>query len=790
MTSPTSSPEKHEIKINLPGLLRMLGTNIYSEPDVAVREMIQNAHDTCIVRKTEDRGFVSPRIDISFDKNQKTLTFSDNGAGMTGEELHKYLSTIGEGFTKMQRENLRNLGSQEALLLIGQFGIGLLSAFSIAAGVEVFTKSFRPGSTGFRWYCEGDIHYTVQQAEKHEAGTRLVLHLTDANLLLLDDERLRQAVKRYADFLSVPIFLKGNQVNSITPPWESSKEGKTDFSDYIRARYGLYSLATLPFEISEPLPLSGLLFVPMIPYELSRDFGELDIYISRMFIKDNDKDLLPHWARFIKGIINTPALMPTVSRNDVVKDENYQKIRAMLGDIILGYLSFLQEKSPETLKTVVNTYNNIIKARCVQDDDFFDRICDLVQVSTDIAPLSMKEYLKQSKDVIYYFSERGTGTQHKYLFAHKGLPVIDASWGMEEEFLEKYARRKSVKLERLETGSGAIFQFLESLDDKWKDLERQFKMQVKTEAKVVQFEPLTMPAVLVARPIEKNEREFERVDSVGAELGISSAQIRQMFEKIERQKTARESGDDTILHLNVGNTLMQQLRDMPRNETFKLAITAIYNNAQMFAHHYVSPQNAEIIFQTNNAAISTMIGNSLAINDIQTLNARMEIELNELKRKMPQIRLNAYRSCFFAYPFKEPFHSLKSKLTELLGKKHGIKLNASQEVRDHSVVESIKRQIAESHFGIADISENNPNVMWELGVMIGFGKPAILLKNKEDTTETPFDILGNYRFVYQVVNDPNSDVTEYALLERNLDNALTFIMENYPELEHAEKKHH
>ncbi|MDM8525802.1 ATP-binding protein [Desulfococcaceae bacterium HSG8] len=266
-TDKNPASEQHEIKINLPGLLQMLGSNIYAEPDVAVREMIQNAHDTCIIRKTKDKGFTSPRIDISYDKYQKTLTFADNGTGMTKTELHDYLSTIGEGFTRLEKDKLRGAGAQEALLLIGQFGIGLLSAFSVADSAEVLTRSYLPDSPGFKWHCKGDIHYTVEPTDKSEIGTRLVLHLTDGNLLLLDDDRLRKAVKRYADFLSVPICLNGSQVNSGNPPWEQNGEEQTDFSDYIRARYGLYPLATLPFDIPEPLPLSGLLFVPIFPYE-------------------------------------------------------------------------------------------------------------------------------------------------------------------------------------------------------------------------------------------------------------------------------------------------------------------------------------------------------------------------------------------------------------------------------------------------------------------------------------------------------------------------------------------
>jgi molecular chaperone HtpG len=142
--------QQHEIKINLPGLLKVLGSNIYAEPDVAVRELIQNAHDTCILRHQQEPG-MDPRIDMTFDKPARTLTFEDNGRGMTERELHDYLSTIGQGFTKIERERLREAQAQEALLLIGQFGIGLLSAFSVADTVEVYTRSCEPGALAFRW---------------------------------------------------------------------------------------------------------------------------------------------------------------------------------------------------------------------------------------------------------------------------------------------------------------------------------------------------------------------------------------------------------------------------------------------------------------------------------------------------------------------------------------------------------------------------------------------------------------------------------------------------------------
>jgi hypothetical protein len=521
---------------------------------------------------------------------------------------------------------------------------------------------------------------------------------------------------------------------------------------------------------------------------LTRDFGEVDIYVSRMFIKANDKELLPHWARFIKGVINTPALLPTVSRNELVRDEKYETVRAMLGDIILGYLAYLQEKSPETLTMVVGAYNNTIKARSVEDDTFFDRVCDLVRVSTDSGVMSMQEYLAKSEGTIYYFAERGTATQHKLLFAHKGLPVIDASWGMEEEFLEKYAERKSVKLERLEAGSGIIFKELENVDEQWQDLERQFKLQLKKDAKAVAFDPTSVPAVLVARPIEREDRELEQITAIGQNLGISSAQIRQMFGKMAQSKLSRAAGEDTILQLNTTNPLMQQLRDMNRNETFRLAITAIFNNAMMFAHHYVSPENAEVIFSTNNAAISSMIANSRALEETQAANAKMEIELNALRSKLPQIKLSEHRTCFLAFDYhiEENFELMRQIQQFFREQDLGIEIFAPVRAMDDlNILKDLHRQLQTVHFGMAEISQNNLNVLYEAGLLHGMGKPLILLKDQASTAQVPFDIFSDYRIEYQIAKRVGQ--TKFIWLDEELDKAMKTVFKMLPELERVAK---
>ncbi|VFM98673.1 MAG: Molecular chaperone, HSP90 family [Candidatus Kentron sp. G] len=793
---------QHTISINLPGLLRMLGENIYAEPDAAIREMIQNAHDTCIIRGNRDPGAPAPPIHVSFGRGQRTITIADNGAGMTEAELHKNLATIGESFTRLQREELKEKDAREAALLIGQFGIGLLSAFSISKRVEVVTCSYQ-GDGAFRWVCEGDIHYTVEPldetppdktASKPDPGTRITLHLLDTKLELLDDARLGQAIKKYADFLSIPIFLNGNQANVCTPPWEKDGDelSEASLSGYIQQRWGLYPLALLPFDTGTdqrhleggaPGPrVSGLLFVPAISFELAQDFGELDIYVSRMFIEANDKDLLPGWARFVKGVIDTPDLTPTLSRGELILDANYQRLRELLGEIIIAWLDHLQERDPERLKLLVGAYNNTIKARALEDDGFFDRICHLARVETDRGHTTIAEYLKSSGNILYYFAERGSGTQHKVLFAHKGLPVIDASWGVEEEFLEKYAERKGCKIERLTAGAGTIFTVPETLDDKWRALERDFHHETKMEARAVAFDPQTVPAVLMARPLEKDDKRLAELDGIGAELGIRADTIKRMFGKMAKSKQGRlTSGDDTLVHLNIKNPLMARLRDMPHNETRRLAVLCIYNNAHLFANHYVTPENAERIFASNNQAFSAMITTAQDLARAEEENARIGMERDELKRKAPDIRLTEHRSCFFAFDYniEDNFRLLEWIQNYFLTTGLGIEVIAPvSKMPDLNIYRSLHRQLKEVHFGIAEISTNNHNVLYEAGLLHGLGKPLILLQREDSEDPVPFDILNDFRGRYTVLKRGHE--VEFTWLRQDLDKAMNTVRQMLP----------
>jgi len=180
----TSRPEAHQeiypIHLHVPGVLRLLSEHLYSNPQTALRELIQNAHDSCVRRVTEDRYLPSdyePRIDISLDPSVKQLTISDNGAGLTREEIHQYLSTVGRGYSSKLRERLESGDHQGAADLIGQFGLGLLAAFLVAERMVIKTRSYQPGAESCHWESAGDANYALRPAEGSAVGMSLTLQL-------------------------------------------------------------------------------------------------------------------------------------------------------------------------------------------------------------------------------------------------------------------------------------------------------------------------------------------------------------------------------------------------------------------------------------------------------------------------------------------------------------------------------------------------------------------------------------------------------------------------------------
>jgi molecular chaperone HtpG len=609
----------HDLKFNLPGLLTLLGTNIYSDSRVCIREMIQNAHDSCIRRMAEDPAFEAAEIRVASDRQQSSISFQDNGSGLTEDEIHNYLSTIGRGYTSELRHILEKGNRRQAEQLIGQFGLGLLSAFAIADRIEIVTRSHKDGSPTLHWECRGDAVYTVAEIEPSEPGTTVTIHVQGKHAAILEEQRLRETIKQYADLLEIPIFLGSGRtpVNAMGAPWRHDATD-AEYAAYIGGRFDIPALEVIPLRVDGEVTIQGALYIPKTSVVSIREYGEVDIYVRGMFIKENDRGLLPRWARFVRGIVDTPALMPTVSRDAIIVDDDYHLVREKLGEVILAHLEHLARTDPRQLRSVVVSHNTLIKAWAVEDDPFFDRVAELVEFDTDVGKLTIPAYLNRSNEPskIFYFKEAGSGTQQKVLFGAKDVPVVDASYGAEEAFLLKYAARHAqVTAERLDAEAGFIFEAVPA-DRQWDSLADIYNSAHSIEARVMAFDPVELPAVIVRK--RNSDTTEDLLDSILTAEGVSE-KIKLALSTLREQRDRLSNGmvtRGTVLYLNAHNSVIQMLRDIdPNSDVLNVALIVLYNNAVLFGQHAITAENAMIMCKSNNRAVELMIGQALELQN-------------------------------------------------------------------------------------------------------------------------------------------------------------------------------
>jgi molecular chaperone HtpG len=590
--------------LHVPGILRLLSEHLYANPQAALRELIQNAHDSCQRRRVEDPSAgpdYEPRIDIHVDADRRALTLSDNGSGLTVSEIRDYLATIGRGYTSELQRRLAVGNSGEASIFVGQFGLGLLSAFIVADRVELLTRSYQPGETGWRWESAGGETYTLAPADRPEVGTTLTLHLRLEGEFLLNEALAREIVRRYADFLRVPITVNGAVANTLDAPWHRDA-GLSAYRAYLAERFGAHNpLSVIPLHrhverIRLPdgsqdeviTPLGGVLFVPPASMLSVGEYGDLHVYVRRMFVTDEERGLLPGWARFVRGVVDSPALSPTASREQVRRDEGFYAVQRALEVQLLDHFRRLARDEPEVWGGIVLAHNDLIKAWALESPALFDAVCNLVTFETSRGRLPLPEILAAGDGMIYLFTEGGGSTIEKMLYEARGLVVVDASRFAEEAFLEACVRANpGIELSYLEPGADVLF---EPVDDtvRWEPLARYFADQ-GIPMRVVGFEPAEVPALLVHPPSAGRARDAQDALDSGAVRGAVAGLIRDYLAR--EGASSRSAG---VLHLNARNGLLRRLRDVPpASGAFSAALEIVYQTARVLSGRALTPRDVQ-----------------------------------------------------------------------------------------------------------------------------------------------------------------------------------------------------
>lgn len=619
---------QHKMQMKLDGIVSILAENLYTNPDIFIRELIQNGHDALVKRCLLDKNFTEDhaRIDIVINVQNQTLSISDNGAGLTKNEIHTYLSTVGNSDKNIfgNDRSGNRLRSQ-----IGQFGIGLLSTFIVAHKVVVETRHV--DNSCWLWENRGDGYYTLESGKQTNIGTVITLHLKNESSRYLNIEYIRRLIIQYADILGIPIYLQQetNSVTSVDAPWHNS-ERSTDKDwqkfwtthleavqpvEYIRLNE-TFSYIDSKTNNEQKGHVSGLLAITDEQLPGINAMAEVEVYVQRMMINKSIHGILPPWATFIAGIVECDCLRPNAARDNIMSDGHLQGLQVCLGRKIISHLKELAVSNHEKMTNIMNWHAFQIIAMCNKEDqvDFLSQISDMVNLETNKGPTNLGRYLehattdKDGKKRIFYNNGYEDKSFYMNLINNSGHQVIDAGSGIVFTFLERYAAlyTDKVNLCPINTLKDEIFRQVSEEEEVFfaplVELTRQV-LPISSEVVLCNFNPTSLPLLVVNPQLTKEEIELHTY----GENPATPSYLKHLI-----QKDQQKQKNHFILYINTKNKLIQKLNQRTKlkgvtSKSVQLAMTVAYNNCLMLHLPTLSKDMIETLFESANRLVEEFL---------------------------------------------------------------------------------------------------------------------------------------------------------------------------------------
>jgi len=372
--------QKGSIRVQTENIFPIIKKFLYSEHDIFIRELVSNAVDATQKLKTlssigEAKGELGDlRIDIIIDKEKGTLTIADKGVGMTAEEVDKYINQV--AFSGAE-EFLDKYKGQNENNIIGHFGLGFYSSFMVSEKVEIITKSYKEDSRAVRWECDGSPEFTLEETEKADRGTSIVMYLNDESKEFLEPERVSTVLQKFCKFLPVPIYFEDKQINNPAPAW-TKKPSELTTEDYEKFYKELYPFGETPLfwihlNVDYPFNLTGILYFPKIKqsYEIQKD--KIQLYSNQVFVTDEVKDIVPEFLMLLHGVIDSPDIPLNVSRSYLQGDPNVKKINAHITKKVADKLEEIFNTDRKAFEEKWESLGLFVKYGMMTDDKFLDK---------------------------------------------------------------------------------------------------------------------------------------------------------------------------------------------------------------------------------------------------------------------------------------------------------------------------------------------------------------------------------------------------------------------------------
>ena len=521
MSTETAQKETHPkesmaFQAEVKQLLQLMIHSLYSNKEIVLRELISNASDAADKLRFEAvsngalyEGDSELKIRVAFDKDARTVTISDNGIGMSRDEVIANIGTIAKSGTKEFFNALSGDQTKDANL-IGQFGVGFYSAFIIADKVTLTTR--RAGvAEAVRWESAGEGDFTLEDADKATRGTEVVLHLREGEDEFLSDWKLKTIIRKYSDHITLPIVMKKSE-------WKDGAEVATDEDETVNKASALWARSKnditeeeyqefykhVSHDFENPLAYThsrvegkqeyiSLLYIPgKAPFDLydrDRRHG-IKLYVKRVFIMEDAEKLMPQYLRFVRGVIDTADLPLNVSREILQSSRDVDAIKAGSTKKILGLLEDMAENKPADYAKFYAEFGRVLKEGPSEDFANKDKIAGLLRFAstkadTDVQDVSFKDYISRmqpEQDVVYYITaESFAAAQHSphlEIFRKKGIEVLLMSDRVDEWLLGSLTEFDGKKLQSIAKGDLDLGK-LES------DTEKEIQKKIEEEAKTL-----------------------------------------------------------------------------------------------------------------------------------------------------------------------------------------------------------------------------------------------------------------------------------------------------------------
>lgn len=454
-----------KINVSVENIFPLIKKFLYSDHEIFLREMVSNATDATLkLKHLTSLGeakveYGNPLIEIKIDKENKKLHIIDQGIGMTGEEVEKYINQVAfsgaEEFLEKYKDSAKDSG------IIGHFGLGFYSAFMVAEKVEIITKSYKD-EPAVHWICDGSPEFTLQQHDKTERGSEIILHIAEDSLEFLEEYRIRELLKKYNKFMPVPIRFGTRKealpkpenapedykteyidvddiINNPNPAWTKQPSDLTDedYKNFYRELYPMQfeePLFNIHLNVDYPFNLTGILYFPKMSGDLQLQKDKIQLYQNQVFVTDNVEGIVPEFLIMLKGVIDSPDIPLNVSRSYLQTDGNVKKISNYITRKVADKLKSLFTENREDFESKWNDIKVVLEYGMLSESKFYEKAGDFVlypSVDNKYYTLAeLKEAItanqtdKDGKLVILYASDKES--QHGYIQSakEKGYEVI------------------------------------------------------------------------------------------------------------------------------------------------------------------------------------------------------------------------------------------------------------------------------------------------------------------------------------------------------------------------------